>query len=81
MAFANELGGLAELNERDGAPVIRGYSCPLAAVTPGRPEVCELAEALLCELTGLPIQEHCDRGEQPRCRFGTARSSPLERVT
>ncbi len=72
VVFLNELGGLAELEERDGAPIIRGYSCPLAAVTPGRPEVCELAEALLCELTGLPIQEHCDRGEQPRCQFKVA---------
>src|SRR5215218_7924775 len=34
----NELGGLAELEERDGSFVIRGYSCPLAAVTPGHPE-------------------------------------------
>jgi predicted ArsR family transcriptional regulator len=74
VAFLNELGGLAELDERDGVPVIRGYSCPLAAVTPGRPEVCELAEALLCELTGLPVQECCDRGEAPRCRFELALS-------
>ncbi len=77
MVFANEFGSLAELEERDGAPVIRGYSCPLSAVTSGRPEVCELAEALLCELTGLPIQECCDRGEQPRCRFELARSEGL----
>ena len=41
----NELGGLAELEERDGAVVIRGYSCPLAGVTPDHPEVCRMAEA------------------------------------
>src|SRR3712207_1972959 len=40
----NELGGLAELEERDGALVIRGYSCPLARVTPDHPEVCRMAE-------------------------------------
>ncbi len=74
VAFLNEIGGLAELEERDGHLVIRGYSCPLGAVTPGRPEVCELAEALLCELTGLPIQECCDRDEPPRCRFEVALS-------
>ena len=33
----NELGGLAELEERDGELVIQGYSCPLAAVTPDHP--------------------------------------------
>ncbi len=56
VAFLNELGGLAELEERNGNLVIRGYSCPLAAVTRGRPEVCELDESLLCQLTGLPIR-------------------------
>jgi predicted ArsR family transcriptional regulator len=58
----NELGGLAELEERDGAPVIRGYSCPLAGVTPEHPEVCRMAETLIAELAGVPVHEHCDRG-------------------
>lgn len=68
----NELGGLAELEERDGAFVIRGYSCPLTGVVPGHPEVCRLAEALLTELAGVPIHEHCDRGDNPRCCFEVA---------
>lgn len=65
----NELGGLAELEERNGGFVIRGYSCPLAAVTPEHPEVCRMAETLISELAGVPVQEHCDRGERPRCCF------------
>jgi predicted ArsR family transcriptional regulator len=65
----NELGGLAELEEHDGGLVIRGYSCPLAAVTPDHPEVCRMAETLLAELAGVPVHEHCERGERPRCRF------------
>jgi predicted ArsR family transcriptional regulator len=69
----NELGGLAELEERDGGLVIRGYSCPLAAVTPEHPEVCRMAETLLAELAGVPIHEHCDRGESPRCCFEVER--------
>ncbi len=68
----NELGGLAELEERDGAFIIRGYSCPLTGVVPGHPEVCRLAEALLTELAGVPVHEHCDRGENPRCCFEVA---------
>ena len=68
----NELGGLAELEERDGSFVIRGYSCPLAAVTPGHPEVCRLAETLIAELAGVPVHEHCDRGSKPRCCFEVA---------
>jgi len=68
----NDLGGLAELEQRDGSFVVRGYSCPLTAVTPDHPEVCRMAETLLTELAGVPIYEHCDRGERPRCCFEVA---------
>ena len=71
----DRLGGLAELEEDDGSLVIRGYSCPLTEVVPGRPEVCRLAEALLTEVVGLPVHEHCDRGEIPRCCFEVAAAS------
>ena len=68
----NELGGLAEIEERDGTLVIRGYSCPLAVVTPDHPEVCRMAETLITELAGVPVYEHCDRGARPRCCFEVA---------
>lgn len=68
----NELGGLAELEERDDKYAIRGYSCPLAAVVPGHPEVCYLAETLLTELVGVPIHEHCTTADTPQCRFVVA---------
>jgi len=68
----NELGGLAELEERDGALVIRGYSCPLGGVTPEHPEVCRMAEALVAEVAGVSVHERCDRGERPRCCFQVA---------
>jgi len=72
VAVLNELGGLAELEERDDAVVIRGYSCPLAGVTPDHPEVCRMAETLIAELAGVPVHERCDRGERPRCCFEIA---------
>jgi predicted ArsR family transcriptional regulator len=65
----NELGGMAKLEEGDGHYCIRGYSCPLAAVVPSHPAVCRLAETLLTELVGAPVQEHCDNAEIPQCRF------------
>ena len=68
----NELGGLAELEERNGALVIQGYGCPLSAVSSSHPEVCRMAETLLTDLAGVPIYEHCDRGEKPRCCFEIA---------
>jgi predicted ArsR family transcriptional regulator len=71
-AVLNELGGLAQLEERDGGFIIRGYSCPLAGVTPNHPEVCRMAETLIAELAGVSVHERCDRGERPRCCFEIA---------
>jgi predicted ArsR family transcriptional regulator len=68
----NKLGGLAELEERDGYFVIRGYSCPLGSVASEHPEVCRMTEILLTELAGVPVYEHCDRSERPRCCFEVA---------
>lgn len=65
----NELGGLAELEASKGGFVIRGYSCPLAAVTPDHPEACRMAEALIAEVSGTTVLERCDRGVRPRCCF------------
>jgi len=64
-----EMGGVADLEEADGAVHIRGHSCPLAEMVPRHPEVCSVAEALLAEIIGLPVREHCDKGARPRCRF------------
>ncbi|HEX6038660.1 helix-turn-helix transcriptional regulator [Longimicrobium sp.] len=64
-----EMGGVAEIEEADGAVTIRGFSCPLAALVPGHPQVCQLAEAMLTEIVGVPVREQCDKGERPRCCF------------
>jgi predicted ArsR family transcriptional regulator len=64
-----ELGGVADLEEGDGRVVIRGHSCPLAALVPEHPAVCALAETLLAEVVGAPVHEHCEKGSPPRCRF------------
>jgi predicted ArsR family transcriptional regulator len=69
VAILNELGGLAELEERDGGLAIRGYGCPLAAVTPDHPEACRMVETLISELAGVSVRERCERGEKPRCWF------------
>jgi predicted ArsR family transcriptional regulator len=71
----NELGGLAELEERDGTLTIQGYSCPLAAATPDHPEVCRMAETLVTEVASVPVYERCDRGERPRCCFEVTTSN------
>ena len=69
VAVLNELGGLAELEDHDGGFIVRGYGCPLAAVTPEHPEACRMVEAFIAELAGVPARERCERGVKPRCCF------------
>ena len=65
----NELGGLMERETVGETLCIRGYRCPFAAVVQEHPEVCDLAETLLSELVGVPIQEQCGRTGPEPCRF------------
>lgn len=65
----NELGGLMERETGEQTLGIRGYRCPFAVVLPGHPQVCHLAETLLTELVGVPVQEHCERTGPVPCRF------------
>lgn len=69
VAILNELGGLAELEERDGSYVIQGYRCPLAAIVPNHPEICQIAKALLAELIEEPVEEHCIKSGTAHCSF------------
>ena len=55
--------------ERNGHYVIRGVSCPLAALTSQHPAVCLAVRSWLTEVVGAPVHECCERGPQPRCRF------------
>ena len=66
----NGMGGLAEQQTIEGGYRITGRSCPLAAVLPGNPAACHLAELLLGEVIGAPVQERCGvEGGSPRCEF------------
>jgi predicted ArsR family transcriptional regulator len=69
VTLLNDLGGLAEVEPHDGRFIIRGYSCPLAALLPDHPVVCTIAEAMLREVTGLMVRERCQKTDRPRCCF------------
>jgi predicted ArsR family transcriptional regulator len=69
MRVINDLGGLAEVEERSGTYAIQCFRCALADVVVQHPEACQVAGALLTEVIGVPVQERCERGAQPRCRF------------
>lgn len=72
VSVLNALGGLIELERRNGTYHIQGYSCPLAAVVPGHPEICRRAASLLTELVGVPVQECCNGSEATQCCFVVA---------
>ena len=65
----NELGGLMERETVGETVCIVGYRCPFAAVVREHPQVCDLAETLLSELVGVPVQERCERTGPVPCRF------------
>lgn len=76
----NELGGLAELEERNGDFIIRSYNCPASAVVVEHPEVCSMMETLLSALVDVSVREHCGRDGRPQCYFEAAPSSdPMKR--
>ena len=68
-----ELGGLAEVQERAGRVSLRGAGCPFSQVVAGHPKLCLVAEAMVGELLGRPVTEQCQRGERPHCCFTFAR--------
>ena len=70
------LGGAAEVERSGSELVIRGWSCPFADVSASHPEICHLVKVLLSEITGLGLEEHCDRvPDSPRCAFQVAAAS------
>jgi predicted ArsR family transcriptional regulator len=71
-----ELGGLAKSQQQNGHFLICSASCPLSAVVVEHPQACVLAEALLAELTGAPVQERCQQGAAPQCRFEIGETLP-----
>ena len=63
------LGGDVTVANQGERWILQGFGCPLSQVTGSHPEVCELARALVQEITGQPVVECCDRSSRPRCGF------------
>ena len=72
----NSLGGLARVEQQNGALTIRSDGCPLAAATQRYPEACNAMQSLLSEFTGLQVTKCCEREERLRCCFELAHLSP-----
>ena len=68
-AVLTELGGIVDVEKRDGCYALRGYSCPLADAVRAHPATCRAAERLVADIVGERVHEECDKGERPRCHF------------
>lgn len=69
LTLLEEMGGLADVEERNGSWAICGYSCPFGELVPSHPEICRLAESVLTEVLGVAVRERCEKGSRPRCVF------------
>jgi DeoR family transcriptional regulator, suf operon transcriptional repressor len=65
----NEQLGAVTHVESNGPYVIRGATCPLAALTGKHRAVCLAMESLLTEVLGTEVHECCDRTARPKCCF------------
>jgi predicted ArsR family transcriptional regulator len=63
------LGGVAEVERRDGTVHVRGLGCPLGEVVQQDARVCVAMQSLLSEVIGAPVRESCERTSRPACRF------------
>jgi predicted ArsR family transcriptional regulator len=64
-----ELGGLAQVEKKNGHVTIRGRRCPLSTIAVNHPEICVMAESLLTELLGVPVTQACKTTEPVECVF------------
>lgn len=78
-AVLRDMGGLPEVEECEGAFLIRGYSCPIGSVVSRHPGACRLAELLLRRVIGAAVRERCERGGPPRCRFEVLPAGGVDR--
>jgi predicted ArsR family transcriptional regulator len=67
--FLGQMGGLAQLEREGDDYVLVGSSCPIAATVRAHPQVCRSVTSLLESSTGASVEEVCQKGTTPRCRF------------
>lgn len=64
-----EIGGMPEVERTNGHFLVRGRTCPMAAIVESHPGACTVPEAFFEELLDTCVRERCDRSDRPRCRF------------
>ncbi|HEU4570051.1 MAG TPA: ArsR family transcriptional regulator [Gemmatimonadales bacterium] len=67
-----DLGADLDVRKTAAGWELKGYACPLSALTAEHHQVCALVTALVAEVTGRPVDECCEYDGGPRCRFRVA---------
>jgi len=65
----DQLGSTMEVQRSNGHYLLRGFGCPLAALTEHHSNVCVAVECLISTLVQAPVQACCDRSPRPQCCF------------
>jgi predicted ArsR family transcriptional regulator len=69
----DRLGSTMKVEQSNGHYILRGFGCPLAALTGNHPAVCLAIESLIATLLDTAVHECCDRTARPQCRFQIGR--------
>jgi predicted ArsR family transcriptional regulator len=67
-----QFGSTMRVEKANGNYILRGYGCPLAALTGSHPAVCLAIESLIASLLDAEVRECCDRSQRPQCCFDVA---------
>jgi predicted ArsR family transcriptional regulator len=67
LSALEELGGAAKVVNENEKVMIKSDACPFADAVSEHPEVCQVAEAMIREIVGVPVKEICDRSGLPKC--------------
>ncbi len=73
------LGGLCEIEEKEGKLIIKGNSCPLAEAVKANASICIAMESMFSDLLGVPVLQRCNPRGRPSCRFEAKISGQAKR--
>jgi len=65
----DQFGSTMRVERTNGHFTLKGYGCPLAALTGNHPAVCLAIESLIGAVLDADVEECCDRAERPQCCF------------
>jgi predicted ArsR family transcriptional regulator len=68
----DQFGSTMKVEQSNNHYVMKGYGCPLAALTGHHPTVCLAIESLVATLLDATVQQCCERTRRPQCCFQIA---------